>query len=103
MLCGVRLGARSPGGSAGAESLFQTTRSTPVPTWVVWVAVLLVSSASKWALFGSTVTVLVIGPVVGGATRSSLICFVDSAGIVPPLQVTTLEPSTAQPKPPSVL
>ena len=33
----------------------------PVETWVAWAAMLFVSSASKIALFGSTVTVFVIG------------------------------------------
>src|SRR5687767_334156 len=51
-----------------AQSILLTTRSMPVMTWVVTLALLLVSSASKMALFGSTVTTLVIGPSVGGAT-----------------------------------
>ena len=65
------------------------TRSTPVAIWVVAVAVWLVSSGSKMALFGSTVTVLVIVPRVGGATRRNSIQRVLAAGMDPPEQVTT--------------
>ncbi len=49
------------------------TRSIPVEIVVVSVSVLLVSSGSKIALFGSTVTVFVIVPTLGGATsRNSM-------------------------------
>ncbi len=58
---------------------------------------LLVSSASKIALKGSTVTVFEMGPVVGGATSTIVIVLVDSAGIAPLEQVRTLAPSTLQP------
>src|SRR6188472_1903406 len=71
-------------------SVLIRVRSTPVATWVVWVAVLLVSSASKIALLGSTVTVLVMDPTNGGATRTIVIVVVDSGSTVPPVQVRTL-------------
>lgn len=76
---------------------FAIVRSTPVPTVVTCVNVLLVSSASKIALFGSTVTVLVIVPIAGGATTLMLMVVVDCGPSVPPVQVTTLFTSTAQP------
>src|SRR5262249_27887448 len=66
-------------------------------TCVVAVAVLLVSSASKIALLGSTVTTLVIVPTALGATSVRVIVVVDSGPSVPPVQVTTLNASTAQP------
>lgn len=68
----VNAGA-APGGSAGTRlvgplSLFQTTRSMPVFTFVDSVDVLFVSSGSKIELSGSIWTVFVIVPRVGGAT-----------------------------------
>src|SRR6185436_5831749 len=79
-------------------SVLTRVRSTPVATCVPWVAVLLVSSASKIALLGSTVTVLVMAPMKGGATSTIVIVVVDSGSTVPPVQVTMLlAGSTAQP------
>ena len=69
-------------------------------TVVVWLAELLVSSASKIALFGSTVTLLVIVPTVGGATNSRFTCFVELGPMVPPVQSTTLPGLSLQAKPP---
>ena len=69
------VGLRAAGGD-GVElgvAVLTIVRSMPVATCVVCVAVLLVSSASKIALFGSTVTVLVIGPTTGGATTTIVI------------------------------
>ena len=73
----------------------------PVVTSVVVVASLFVSSGSKIALFGSTVTVFVIVPRVGGATTRNRSVLAVGAGIAPPVQVTTLLASTEQTKPPS--
>ena len=76
-------GGAPPGGSTTPffpPSPFQTTRSMPVEMPVDSVAVLLVSSASKIALFGSTVTVFVIEPTFGGATSTNAIFLVDEAG-----------------------
>src|SRR5688572_7845444 len=86
------------GSKPGAESTFRMVRSMPVTTWVTWLALLLVSSASKMALFGSTVMVLAIGPVPGGATRTIWTVLVDSGGMVPPVHVTT-PPAWAHTKP----
>ena len=74
----------------------------PVPIVVVWLATLLVSSLSKMALVGSTVTVFVMVPVVAGAERTIVIVTVDCGGMVPPVQVTTFAPSTLQANPPVV-
>src|SRR5438105_345859 len=68
-----------------------TSRLMPVPTCVVFEAVLLVSSVSGIVLFGSTVAVLVIGPVVCGAITLMVIVAVLFAGIEPLLHVTTFE------------
>src|SRR6476646_8276276 len=79
-------------------SVLISVRSMPVATCVPWVAVLLVSSASKMALLGSTVTVLVMEPTKGGATSTIVIMVVDSGPTTPPVQVGMLVAgSTAQP------
>ena len=82
-------GGAPPGGSSsvGSASMvsnvsspFQMTRSTPVEIVVVSVSVLFVSSGSKIALFGSTVTVFVIEPTFGGATSLNVSVSVSAAG-----------------------
>src|SRR5687768_6645379 len=86
------------GSNPGATSVFRIVRSMPVETSVSSVSVLLVSSASKIALLGSTVAVLLMVPTYGGATRTTVMVVVDSGGIPPPLQVSTLVAAyTAQP------
>ena len=78
-------------------------RSTPVAIRVVCVNVLLVSSASKIALLGSTVTVLLIEPSPDGATATKARVLVDCAGTLP-VQVSTLgDGSYAQVKPPAMV
>ena len=75
----------------------------PVEIVVVSVSLLFVSSGSKIALFGSTVTSFVIWPTVGGATTRKSTNRVSAAGMIPPEQVTTFVPwSHEQSKPPSV-
>src|SRR5262249_57851921 len=69
----------------------------PVTTCVACVAVLFVSSDSKIALSGSTVTVFVIVPTTAGATVTIFTVVVDSGPIVPPVHVRTFAGSTAQP------
>ena len=82
----ARRDGSNPGRGPGVNCcpvVLAIVRSMPVATWSS-AYVLLVSSASKIALFGSTVTVLVIGPTPGGATsdeRDGLVeCRPTSAG-----------------------
>jgi len=46
---------------------------------------------------GSTVTVLEMDPVVGGATSTIVMVDVDSGKMVPPVQVSTFAASTEHP------
>ena len=88
---GVGLGAAaSRSESNGVVAVLAIVRSMPVVTCVVCVAVLLVSSASKIALFGSTVTVLVIVPTNGGATSDDGDRAWSTAPARCPVQVRTL-------------
>jgi len=66
---------------------------------VVVVASLLVSSGSKIALFGSTVTEFVIVPSVAGATTRMSTVWVDAGPTAPPLQSMTFELFTVQVSP----
>src|SRR5262245_38899801 len=78
------------------KSVLATMRSMPVETSVVAVAVLLVSSPSKIALNGSTVTVFAIVPTPGGATSETLNVDVAAGPIDAMLHVSTFDASTLQ-------
>ncbi|OPZ53796.1 MAG: hypothetical protein BWY91_01817 [bacterium ADurb.BinA028] len=80
-----------PAGSAVApgSSNLKIVRSMPVETWLVTEALLLVSSASKIALPGSTVTELVSGPTESGATRVTVKDSMDSGAMLGLVQVRT--------------
>ena len=84
------------GSKPGAASVLTIVRSMPVRDLRLWVATLLVSSASKIALFGSTVTVFGIGPRSVRATRTIENGTVDSGGTCRRVHVTTLPADSAQ-------
>src|SRR5215217_1879058 len=71
-------------------SNLKIVRSMPVATWVVTLAWLLVSSASKLLLSGSTFTSLVIVPRFAGATTMMENDSVDCAAMLGLVQTRTL-------------
>src|SRR6476469_10467019 len=83
---------RPAGSAVGAFRLsyLKIVRSTPVLTCTVADALLLVSSASKIELAGSTITLLVSGPVPDGGTTMIENVLVESAGMLGVVHVSAL-------------
>src|SRR5688572_1446016 len=63
-------------------SVFDTVRSTPVRTSVVVVSVLFDSTFSGMVLIGSTVTVLVMGPMADDTGELGLVCGAISCSVI---------------------